>query len=73
MARGCPEDCSMNRERHAQAAQTSRMRVEMDMVEEWCRAFEPKFYSSPNRTGDHIDGIESVSYTHLTLPTKRIV
>ena len=68
MARGCPEDCAMNRERHAQAAQTSRMRVEMDMVEEWCRALEPKFYSSPNRTGDHIDGIEyHVELTEGTL------
>ena len=58
----------MNRERHAQAAQTSRMRVEMDMVEEWCRAFEPKFYSSPNRTGDRIDGIEyHVELTEGTL------
>ena len=29
--------------------------------------------SEPSSELDHINGIKSVSYTHLTLPTKRIV
>lgn len=68
MVNGCPEECSMTRERHLQASQTSRMQVEMDMIETWCPALKPRFFAAPDGGDDRINGMEyQVELTEGTL------
>jgi len=57
MARGIPDEVSMNAERHALAQRTSRMKVELGLVDEWCLALKPSYFSSPEQLGTEIDGI----------------
>lgn len=67
-ARGCPDELVFTRQRHQDALATSRMQVEIQLVEEWCTALKPKFFASPHRSTNGIDGIEyTVELTEGTL------
>ena len=53
---GMPSEVVMTPERHRLAQETSRLRVEIDMIDEWCTALRPRYLSAPGSM--EINGIE---------------
>ena len=53
-----PEDVCINAERWALIRSSSRLAVEMDLIETWCPALRPTYFRAPNND-DRID--ESVT------------
>ena len=51
-----PEDVCINAERWALIRSSSRLAVEMDLIETWCPALRPTYFRAPNND-DRIDGI----------------
>ena len=64
MARGIPIEVSMTAERHRLVRERSRISVEIDLIDEWCQALHPKYFTSPQSDSPEIDGIEFE--VHLT-------
>ena len=57
-----PEDVCINAERWALIRSTSRLAVEMDLIETWCPALRPTYFRAPNND-DRIDEIEAYKVT----------
>ena len=51
-----PEDVCINAERWALIRSSSRLAVEMDLIETWCPALRPTYFRAPDND-DRIDGI----------------
>ena len=68
MARGIPIEVSMTAKRHRLVRERSRISVEIDLIDEWCQALHPKYFTSPQSDSPEIDGIEfDVHLTEGTL------
>ena len=65
MARGIPVEVSMTAERHRLVRERSRISIEIDLIDEWCQALHPKYFTSPQS-----DSPDQIPECGRTLPDR---